>query len=463
MAVIGLAVIIISTMIFGRVYCSTLCPLGVLQDIIIRIGKKFNKRKRFGYQKPHYLFHYTLLAITVIFLLIDSMTLLNLFEPYSNFGRIAGNFGRPAILLINNQLSGLFNWLGIFFLYNIPIHTVNPGVLIFPAIFLLFLVYISHAHGRFFCNTLCPAGAILSLISRYSIFKIVIRDNVCNDCGACEKICKANCIKTDEHRIDYSSCINCYNCIKVCPKDGIKFSPFWKKESGVAMPLDPRRRTFFKETIPAALALGIPAYGVSAAITRYTVGTGDNNISPVTPPGSESFGHFTGHCTACHLCVTACPSQVLYPALLDYGFAGIFQPRMNYTHGYCGYDCIVCGSVCPTGAIMPLTIQQKKLTQIGKANFSRDECIVVKKKQDCGACSEHCPTKAVHMVPYEGHLSVPELSSEYCIGCGACEHACPVTPHKAIYVTANTVHQIAKKPIEKKIEKGFESSQDFPF
>jgi ferredoxin len=141
---------------------------------------------------------------------------------------------------------------------------------------------------------------------------------------------------------------------------------------------------------------------------------------PISPPGSISVDHFSSRCTACHLCISSCPTQVLFPSFLDYGIAGIFQPKMNYTASYCNFDCVICGQVCPTGAILPLDINIKKQVQIGKAYFAKDDCIVVTKKRDCGACSEHCPTKAVKMVPYEQRLVVPEVDDKICIGCGAC-------------------------------------------
>jgi ferredoxin len=136
---------------------------------------------------------------------------------------------------------------------------------------------------------------------------------------------------------------------------------------------------------------------------------------------------------------------------------------MNYDASYCNFDCVLCSQVCPTGAILPLDVSLKKEVQIGRAQFIKDDCIVVSKKKDCGACSEHCPTKAVTMVPYEKKLMVPEVNNEVCVGCGACEHACPVLPNKAIYVSANQIHQKAKKPQSKKAESSFDSSQEFPF
>jgi ferredoxin len=136
---------------------------------------------------------------------------------------------------------------------------------------------------------------------------------------------------------------------------------------------------------------------------------------------------------------------------------------MNYAASYCNFDCVLCGHVCPTGAILPLDVNMKKQVQIGKAHFVKEDCIVVTKKKDCGACSEHCPTKAVKMVPYDQRLVVPEVNDEICVGCGACEHACPVQPRKAIYVNSSVVHGTAKKPKSEKMVPSFDSKQDFPF
>ncbi|HTP13094.1 MAG TPA: 4Fe-4S dicluster domain-containing protein [Bacteroidota bacterium] len=184
---------------------------------------------------------------------------------------------------------------------------------------------------------------------------------------------------------------------------------------------------------------------------------------PVTPPGSRSKDRFSNLCTACHLCVSVCPPQVLLPSLLDYGVSGILQPKMNYAAGYCTYDCVRCTQVCPSGALLPLDVATKKEVQLGKSIFVKDDCIVITKKKDCGACSEHCPTKAVKMIPYEEKLMLPEVNNEICVGCGACEHACPTTPRKAIYVVANAVHQKAKKPPVEKLENPLETQKDFPF
>jgi len=134
----------------------------------------------------------------------------------------------------------------------------------------------------------------------------------------------------------------------------------------------------------------------------------------------------------------------------------------NYYSGFCNYDCIICSQVCPTGAILPVTLENKQLIQLGKSIFVKDNCIVHTDKTDCGACSEVCPTKAVYMIPYEGDLFIPEVNNDICLGCGACEYACPTIPYKAIYVDGNAVHLAAEKPEEEELTAP-STEEDFPF
>jgi ferredoxin len=134
---------------------------------------------------------------------------------------------------------------------------------------------------------------------------------------------------------------------------------------------------------------------------------------------------------------------------------------MDYHKNFCNFECVRCIEVCPSGALLPLTLEAKKLTQIGKVQFIKENCIVETERTDCGACSEHCPTKAVYMVPFEGNLVIPEINNEICIGCGACEFACPTKPYKAIFVDGNAVHQVAQKPSEEELE--VKTLEEFPF
>jgi len=174
---------------------------------------------------------------------------------------------------------------------------------------------------------------------------------------------------------------------------------------------------------------------------------------PITPPGSVDVKRFNNRCTACHLCVSKCPSNVLQPTFLDYGLAGMLQPAMEFQHGYCNYHCTICADICPTKALEKISLKEKKTLQVGHVHYIKENCVVVTDGTDCGACSEHCPTQAVSMQPYKGDLRIPVIDQNLCVGCGGCEYICPTRPYRAIYVVGNPVHKQALIPEEKEQKK----------
>lgn len=460
---LGLLVVFLLTLGFGRVYCSSLCPLGTLQDVVIRIARRNRKRRWFRYKKAPFLLHYSLLAVSAVAFVGGSVLLLNLLEPFSNFGRVLSTLAHPVIVLANNAVAFVFEGFGHYSVPTLSVRFVNAGAFLFPVVFLVVVVYLSYNYGRLFCNSLCPAGALLGLLSRVSLFRIVIDEETCTECNLCEKVCKARCIEADTKRLDFSACVGCFNCIDVCPSVGLKYEAWWKKKAALAVGVDQGRRTFMNAALASAVAAALPRTVADDTLAARTPTFDESRRNPVVPPGALGVEHFSSYCTACHLCISICPAQVLYPSFLEYGVAGVFQPKMDYNVSYCTYECNLCTQICPSGAILPVDVPAKKLIQIGKASFVKEDCIVITKKKDCGACAEHCPTKAVKMVPYENKLMLPELNNDICVGCGACEHSCPTTPRKAIYVVANHVHLEAKKPPVQKLEEAVEKSKEFPF
>lgn len=474
----GIVIILLFlTLLFGRIYCSVICPAGVLQDIVNRlfcIGKKKKKgKRRFTYHKPMNWLRYLLLGTTAVTALFGFSGLCLLLDPYSNFGRIAANLFRPVVMWGNNVLADLLMKTDNYTLYHVTIKTVSTAGLIAGSIALLIFIVMVIFRGRLFCNTICPVGALLSLVSRYSFFRISFDKEACTHCGNCEHSCKAEAINAKELTIDTSRCVDCFNCVSSCSKGGLqyRFKPSFKKEEkaeisqrtdATASEDSPAaansRRTFL--ATGATVAASLPL--VSAIAEEVGKCKGDGNCGegkgnghgkkggkkwpPLTPPGSQDLESFKDKCTGCHICVVKCPSQVLRPAGMEYGLDYLLKPRLAYISSYCNYECTVCTDVCPAHAIRPLTVEEKKTTQVGIASFFINRCIVKTDGTDCGACSEHCPTQAVHMVPYEGTLTIPKIDPDLCIGCGGCESICPVRPMRAIIVKANTVHQIVKLP-----------------
>ncbi len=464
LAAAGFIFVLILTLFFGRIYCSTICPLGTLQDIIIFFSKKFKITKKFTKTRTYNWLRYSILSVTIIAFLSGSILLINLLDPFSNFGKISTNLFRPVYIGLNNFIALSLQKIDSYYFYPVHYRSFNLPAFFYSVFFLGVIVLMSLKKGRLFCNTICPVGAILGLVSKFSFFKIIINKDLCNSCQKCVISCKAGCIDIKEQKVNFSECVGCLNCLIPYPSNGINFSFSSQKGSKKEDEKKPdlHKRKFLKNSM--MLTLGVSAFPINKndlQNLKLTQNPEQKN-HPVTPPGSVSFEHFTKLCTACHLCISACPTQVLQASFLEYGLGGMMQPRMDFYNEYCNFECTVCGEVCPTGAILPLDKEKKKTTQIGKVIFIKQNCIVETEGTDCGACSEHCPTKAVKMIPYKG-LFLPKVNTEICIGCGACEFACPTEPYKAIYVDGNPVHKTAKKPEVKKIDDDFDAEEDFPF
>ncbi|MGD9973972.1 MAG: 4Fe-4S dicluster domain-containing protein [Desulfatirhabdiaceae bacterium] len=462
----GFIGVVILTVFFGRVYCSTVCPLGTLQDGITFMARKIRNRRKFQFRDPHNGLRYAILALTVLVLMAGSGLVLNLLDPFSIFGRIFSNLVRPVVLAGNNVAAVALERLGVHALYLVRWAVITPLSAGVSLAMLVLIIWLAATRGRLYCNTVCPVGALLGLVSRISLLQIRIDSDACTGCKRCEGVCKAGCIDLQKQTVDFSRCVGCFNCMAVCPSQGLGFENKWRRRAPAAQPYRERRGFILNSGI---FLLGLT--GVTEPV-RKIVQSKPTTIpvrvtSPVSPPGSGSIAHFTATCTACHLCVSACPSRVLVPSFLEFGFTGMMQPRMNFHSGHCNYDCTICLNICPSGAILSLTVENKKLTQIGVAKFIKENCVVYTDSTDCGACSEHCPTKAVNMAPYPNpankRLVIPEVKPETCIGCGGCEHACPTKPYKAIYVDGNPVHRPAQKPVIKKIDEKLNHNEDFPF
>jgi len=458
----GFVAVLILTLLTGRTYCSFLCPLGIGQDIFSRIGGRIKRKfRRYGFKKPFTIIRYTLLAATIIVTLIWGIYLLTLLDPYSIFGRFMTFFGNPAVILINNFLSGI---LGKFDIYSLShIHITGFKLLSYsiPVLFFLLIGGLSLTRGRLYCNMICPVGTLLGLVSKISLVRIKFDENKCTRCGRCSVGCKSSCIDFLQHKIDASRCVVCFNCINTCQEKAISYGITGVKPKSAET--DASRRKFVAGSLLLLLGIrqSVRAQNRTAPVPKKESTVKENKTFPVCPPGGVTILDFNTDCTACSLCISACPNGVLVPALLQYGVEGMMQPVMDYHKSFCTYNCTRCTEICPTNALHPLVLDAKKLTQIGKAVFIKDNCIVKTEKTACGACSEACPTKAVHMIPYEGNLVIPETNNEICIGCGHCEFACPTTPYKAIFVDGNDVHQAAKKP--ENAESEMKTPVDFPF
>ncbi len=474
----GFLIVLLLTFLTGRIYCSVLCPLGILQDVITRISRWRSKRKRFfKYKKAYPVLRYTFLGIMAAAFLFGWGAVASWLDPYSLAGRAFTNLLKPLVLGANNYI--VVPVLQEFEVYSAYHQTLIQSSLL-PLLLTLVVTgaigYFAWKRGRLFCNTICPVGTLLGEAGRFSLLKVRFRRDRCTRCAKCAAVCKSECIDLRDLSVDHTRCVMCFNCLAACPESALTLggvsrtvpvekevsTPVYSAGKGKADAFDGRRRKLIMTGLAFLTANRIYALKKNQMPESQKDLIRNQKDHPVAPPGAGSIARFNELCTACSLCVSACPTGVLQPALTEYGLSGFMQPHMDYLAHFCNYDCTKCGDVCPTGAILPLTPEEKRQTQMGQVVFVEQNCVVVTDGTDCGACSEHCPTKAVKMVPYKNGIRIPEVDPSICVGCGACEYACPVeAPFKAIYVNGNAVHQQAEKPQEEK--EVTVPEEDFPF
>ena len=428
-AIVIIALVLL-TLVFGRIYCSVICPLGVLQDGISFIGTCKSKTP-YKYRKGLKWLRYGIWVAFVVLFVLGIQWAVALLAPYSAFGRIVESLKHPYLTTA-----------------------------IVAAVTLVVIVALSFKGGRTYCNTICPVGTTLSFFSRFAMFRPVIDTSKCVNCGLCARKCKAQCIDSKNHKIDYSRCVDCFDCIEECHSKALRYKFAWGKKiagqagndegrAGIDVAKtgnDEGRRAFMAG---AAVAVGAAALkGVEAKAQRggKKLDGGLAEIlpkvavereTPITPPGSKSVKDFYRRCTACQLCVAQCPNNVLRPST---DLEHLMQPEMGYEKGFCRPECTRCSEVCPSGAIVRINREEKTQYHIGTARVNPELCISATGQSRCGKCASMCPTGAILMGADDDNLSRPTVAEEICIGCGACEQYCPVRPISAITVNGKEVH-----------------------
>ena len=448
--VVVVVALLLLTLVFGRIYCSIICPLGVLQDVLARIRRKKNK---YSYSKEVRWLRYPVLVVFVIAAVAGVGSLFQLLAPYSAFGRIATMLFQPVWKFGNNILATLAERADSYAFYSVDTWMRSLPVFIIAAVTLVVLFVLAWRGGRTYCNTICPVGTTLSFFARFSWLKIRFDEDKCKNCSMCSKNCKAACIDYKTHTVDYSRCVVCGNCIAACKFGALKYSG---KIGYSRNPRDSRVSSSPSEAVDASKRSFLIASALvsTAALAQKKEKLMDGGLAeiedkvapqrqtPLTPPGSLSFEHFAQRCTGCQLCVSECPNQVLRPSS---DLMHLMLPIMSYEHGYCRPECTRCSEVCPAGAIKPIDQDEKTSVQIGHAVFIKKNCVAVTDGVECGNCARHCPSGAIEMVMLdendEESPTVPAINEAACIGCGACEYVCPARPFSAIYVEGHEVHK----------------------
>lgn len=453
---VGVVLLLVAmTLVFGRIYCSVICPLGVFQDIVSWISGK-RKKNRFRYSKALNRLRYGVLTVFVVAMIAGVGSFAALLAPYSSYGRMAANLFAPVYQWGNNLLAYLAERADSYAFYTVDVWIKSVPTLAVAAVTFAAVIILAWRGGRTYCNTVCPVGTVLGFLAKYSWLKPVIDTSKCNGCGLCARNCKASCINPKEHAIDYSRCVACMDCINKCRQGAIRYiHPTKLQTAENAQPgandtkasqdqVSNARRSFLTSTALLATISVVKAQekkvdGGLAVIQDKKI---PKRGTPLTPPGSLSAHNMAQHCTACQLCVSACPNQVLRPST---DLLKLMQPEMSYERGYCRPECTRCSDVCPAGAIRPITKADKSAIQIGHAVWIKKNCIPLTDGVECGNCARHCPTGAIQMVPSdpaaENSPKIPAVNTERCIGCGACENLCPARPFSAIYVEGHEVHR----------------------
>jgi MauM/NapG family ferredoxin protein len=447
---IGAVVMLALTVVFGRFWCGWLCPLGTALDWTparaarpkdVELAPRWRQVKHF------------LLALIVLAALFGNLSLLFL-DPISLTFRTGATALWPALDVI---VSGAERTLYALPLVNdavialdsvlrdavLPMAQPFYGASVLAALLFVGVLALNAVRPRFWCRYLCPLGALLGLTSKVSLLQRTV-GTTCIECQRCARACPTGTIDAAYHfASDPAECIMCLKCVPVCAKAGRHFAwrlpwrradapvespsaPFWR-------PYDPSRRQFLASAGAAVAAVGL--LGAERA-------AGHDDLRLIRPPGADK-PEFASQCIRCGVCLKTCPTSGLQPSLATAGWGGLWTPVLVPRLGFCLFSCNACGQACPTGAIPPLSLEEKQVTVIGHAYIDRSRCIPWVDGQNCIVCEEMCPLpeKAVRLEETEvwspnGMVTVkrPYVLHDRCIGCGICEGRCPLKGEAAIRV-----------------------------
>jgi polyferredoxin len=433
--------VILATVLLGRIFCGWICPLGALHNIVGSLKKSHPRKMHANWHKTKYYILFILLAASVF-----TLQLAGFMDPISLLIR---SFSLSIFPLMNHGIRGLFDSIynahipGIVDLSEPVYGFLKKNILSFrepyylQAVFMgsLFVAILSlnFFERRFWCKYLCPLGALLGLLSRFSLLKREVSEG-CTSCGICESRCQGGALSEKGETWKNTECLACFDCDDICPQNVVNFSLGRKTHPSVNLG---------RREVIISLASGI----LTVPLVRSTPFSRSDFSDPgvLRPPGALEEKEFLKRCVKCGECMKVCITNGLQPTLLETGFEGLWSPRLVPRIGYCEYRCTLCGQVCPTGAIQRLPLEEKMKVKIGLAMIDKGRCLPYAHATPCIVCEEVCPTspKAIWFeeFPVKGRdgkeltVKQPHIDLDRCIGCGICEAKCPVGTRPAIYVT----------------------------
>jgi len=391
---------VLATLVLGRIWCGWICPLGTILDLFgTNVREVIPERLRQA--------KYFLLFVVIAAALLGSLPLMGL-DPITIVESSLVGAIYPAML------RGMAASVGSRFPAILPRMATSAGRLllepdVYPILALpLVILGLNLVARRFWCRYLCPLGALVALLSKFSWLKRHVADS-CPECKQCVPQCPMDIISEEDFSTDPGECLQCLNCFARCADASLTFKGGWSP--GFGYEYDPSRRQFL-----ASLASGV----VVASLPKTSL-LKNKNPYLLRPPGARE-DEFLTKCVRCGQCIKICPTGALHPAVFEAGLAGVGTPMLVPRLGYCDYSCNACGQVCPSGAIPPLSLEEKRRAVIGTALIDVDQC------GNCVACTVSCPVDAIELEEVEeGKRGIFRLvAPERCIGCGICEYLCPV-------------------------------------
>jgi len=482
--------LVVVTVLFGRVFCGWACPLGVLNQFSSAVfdARPPGKRILSNRYRSLYTLKYYLLIILLVMAAgrslqigwLDPIPFLTramavFVQPMSQWlGQTAGiDTGGPGVAMALGMLlmAAAAGWLIsrlaggkakhrhmvrdalfmaalaacilVLFTFS-PVEQRRFHWGFWVTFIFLAVLALNRVLPRFWCRALCPLGALLGLIAKFSLWRIHRDPGKCKECGLCAVDCQGACEPGGAFR--QSECFVCLNCRDTCPEGGISYRFLPPLEGGAHRSPDlDRRRMIGAASLGALFILGVKVGGSGNRAPRRDL---------IRPPGSAPEPEFLERCLKCGACMRVCPSGVVHPALTEAGVEGLWTPILIFQNGACEKECTLCGQVCPTGAIRTLSRDEKvgrgrwegNPVRMGTAFFDRGRCLPWSTGTPCVVCQEVCPVspKAIYTVATEitgrdgskATLDLPHVDPNLCIGCGACQKDCPVHDHRAIRVTS---------------------------
>lgn len=436
-------VLVVITVFLGRVFCGWVCPLGTIHNLTGLLNRRKKPVLPPGARRWKYLVLFFLLSSSLftaqvtgfldpLCLLIRSLTLF-LYPLFQNGMEAVFSAAAEGPVPFLAALAEAFYNLFQRFLFAFREPHFHQAV--FAGLFFGLIVGLNLLERRFWCKYLCPLGALLGLLSRKAVLKRSVGEG-CTDCGLCQKACQGAAIGDDPRETIPSECLVCFDCDDLCPAGAVRFG-FRGGEKGEALHLG--RRAVLLSLFGGALA--VPLLRISP---QSRSGLFPGRL--IRPPGALDEKDFLAHCVRCGECMKVCLTNGLQPTFLEAGLEGLWTPVLVPSVGYCEYRCTLCGQVCPTGAIRPLKREYRKRVKIGTAFIDPGRCLPYAFGIPCLVCEEVCPTEVksiwfetVRVIGREGReepVKKPHVDPALCVGCGICEHYCPVRGEPAIRVVS---------------------------